>query len=838
MARYLCIHGHFYQPPRENPWLGVIEPQESARPFRDWNARIAAECYVPNAAARILDGDGRIGSIVNNYARISFNFGPTLLEWLAAEEPAAYAAVLAADRESAERFSGHGSALAQGYNHIILPLANRRDKETQIVWGLRDFMQRFGRPAAGMWLPETAVDLETLDLLALHGVRFTVLEPHQARRVRPLAPLSGMPPAAPLAARRPRRLHPHHQEHHDAHPVPPAERAAEWQDVSGGRIDTTQPYTVALPSGRSIAVFFYDGPAARGVAFENVLASGERFAERLLAGQPNEGPDRLAHIATDGETYGHHHRHGEMALAYALQQVETHGWATLTNYAAYLAAHPPAAEVEIVESSSWSCVHGVDRWRDDCGCRLGGPAGWNQAWRAPLRQALDELRDELIPLYEEAAGEILASPWEARDDSIALLLDRTPGAVDAFLERHARGAVPVGERRARALRLLEMQRHAMLMYTSCGWFFDDLAGLEAVQVLRYAGRTAQLAAELFGGRHEQDLLRRLSWARSNDPAAGTGRDLYERHVRPACTAAPRRSSCVGAAGEPQSGPPAAAPAAAESEAAHLAATPGAGEPQCGDPAATPAADPLTTTAAVADPATLADPDGGEAAALAGIDEALAGGDLELAARRLDEHLASHPASSLESLLRAGRRRGVLDRLLAAARREIEGELSRLAERHGPLLRLLGRAGLPLPAALHAGAGPLVNAGLRAALADPAADLSGLARRLDEAQGLGITLDAAGLRHALESILEGLLERLLAAPDEPGLLPRAASLAALAAAAPFVVDLWRAQNLGCKLRETVYEPRRAAETDAPDAAAATAWDTEFRRLARALAIRAD
>jgi hypothetical protein len=695
----------------------------------------------------------------------------------------------------------------------------------------------------------------------------------------------------PPAARRPRRPHPpqQHHQHHHAHLPPLADPVPEWQDVSGGRVDTTQPYAVALPSGRTIAVFFYDGPAARGVAFEHVLASGERFAERLLAGQPNEGPDRLAHIATDGETYGHHHRHGEMALAYALHQVEAHGWATLTNYAAYLAGHPPAAEVEIVDRSSWSCVHGVDRWRDDCGCRLGGPPGWNQAWRAPLRQALDELRDELIPLYEAAAGELFASPWEARDAHVALLLDRSPAATNAFLERHGRGAVPAGGHRARALRLLEMQRHAMLMYTSCGWFFDDLAGLEAVQVLCYAGRTAQLADELFGGRCEPDLLRRLAWARSNVPAAGTGRDLYERHVRPACAASARRRATVGALAEPQtsppavtlspagpqadhpspplaageawsgrsaaapqfdssaagpdaaqprSGPPAAAPAAEESEAAHPAATPGAGEPQSGAPAATPAAGLPFTTAAVADPATLADPDGAEAASLAGIDEALAGGDLELAARRLDEHLATHPASSLESLLRAGRRRGVLDRLLAAARREIEGELSRLAERHGPLLRLLGRAGLPLPAALHAGAGPLVNAGLRAALADPAADPAGLERCLDEALGLGITLDAAGLRFALESTLEGILERLLVAPDEPGLLPRAASLAALAAAAPFVVDLWRAQNLGCALREAVYESRRAAVAGALDAAPAAAWNADFRRLAAALAVRAD
>jgi alpha-amylase/alpha-mannosidase (GH57 family) len=521
MARYLCIHGHFYQPPRDNPWTSAVEAEPSAYPYHDWNARITAECYAPNAASRILDGEGRIARIVNNYARISFDFGPTLLAWLEAEEPGVYQAVLAADRDSRERFSGHGSALAQAYNHVILPLANRRDKQTQILWGLRDFEYRFGRPAAGMWLPETAVDLESLDLMAAHGVAFTVLEPHQARRVRLL------PPAGPAGAAGAGAATEAWERGGDA-------GGGGWYSLDGGRIDTTRPYTVALPSGRRIAVFFYDGPLARAMAFEGLLGSGDRFAERLLAGVPADGgPDRLVHVATDGETYGHHHRHGEMALSYALERIAASGWATLTNYGEYLAAHPPAEEVEIVGGSSWSCSHGVDRWRDDCGCALGGRPGWNQAWRAPLRQAFDALRDELAPLYERAAGELFASPWAARDDYVAVLLDRSPASVETFLARHARGQAPCGQRRVRALALLEMQRHAMLMYTSCGWFFDDLAGIETVQVLRYAGRAAQLADELFGGDCERELLRRLAWARSNDPNAGSGRDLYEAQVRTA-----------------------------------------------------------------------------------------------------------------------------------------------------------------------------------------------------------------------------------------------------------------------------------------------------------------
>jgi alpha-amylase/alpha-mannosidase (GH57 family) len=498
MPRFLCIHGHFYQPPRENPWLEAVEVQDSAYPYHDWNERITAECYAPNAASRILDGEGRVERIVNNYARISFNFGPTLLSWLEAKKPEVYRSILAADVESRERFSGHGSALAQGYNHIILPLANRRDKRTQILWGLADFERRFGRKAEGMWLPETAVDLETLELLAAAGVRFTILEPCQAGRVRAMG------------------------------------GGGEWQDVSGGRIDTTVPYEVVIPGvpgGQRLAVFFYDGGVSRAVAFEGLLNSGERFAERLTSTVPQDREgDRLIHIATDGETYGHHHRFGEMALSYALHHVEAHGLARLTNYGEYLAAHPPGMEVEIVENTSWSCAHGVDRWREDCGCQTGGDPGWNQAWRAPLRQALDWLRDELIPRYEEAARAFFPDPWAARDEYVHVLLDRSRQSVDVFLDRVSGGRPPEGKDRVRALRLLELQRHAMLMYTSCGWFFNDLAGLETEQILAYAGRVVELAEQLFETPVEGSFLGFLERARSNAPERGTGRDLYEERV--------------------------------------------------------------------------------------------------------------------------------------------------------------------------------------------------------------------------------------------------------------------------------------------------------------------
>ena len=340
MERYICIHGHFYQPPRENPWLETVEVQDSAYPYHDWNERITAECYAPNTAVRIVDGQNRIVRIVNNFARISFNFGPTLLAWLERADPDVYAAILAADRESRFRFSGHGSALAQVYNHMILPLANRRDRTTQVAWGLRDFQRRFGRFPEGIWLPETAVDLATLDVLAEQGLLFTILAPHQARRIRSL---SG--------------------------------RARTWRDLIDGTIDPSMAYLVRLPSGRTLSVFFYDGPISRSVAFDGLLRYGEDLAHRLASAFVSTRTwPQLVHIATDGETYGHHHRYGDMALAYALDYIESHQLARLTNYGEYLEKHPPLYEVEIVENTSWSCIHGIERWRSDCGCNCGSGA--------------------------------------------------------------------------------------------------------------------------------------------------------------------------------------------------------------------------------------------------------------------------------------------------------------------------------------------------------------------------------------------------------------------------------------------------------------------------------
>ncbi len=436
MERYICIHGHFYQPPRENPWLEAVEIQDSAHPYHDWNERVTAECYAPNSAARIVDGDGRVMDIVSIYARISFNFGSTLLSWMESFAPEVYQAILLADRQSIEWRSGHGNAIAQAYNHMIMPLASERDKRSQVIWGIRDFESRFGRFPEGMWLAETAVDLETLEILAEEGIIFTILAPHQADKVRKLG-------------------------------------GTKWRNVRGANIDPSMAYLCRLPSGRKINIFFYDGTISQAVAFEKLLNRGEDFAHRLLSGfsEFRQWP-QLFHIATDGETYGHHHKYGDMALAYALNYLEENGLARITNYGEYLEKHPPFQEVRILENSSWSCCHGIERWRSDCGCNSGGNPGWNQAWRAPLRSALDELRDRLAEGYALKAGEYLRDPWFARDDYISVVLDRSEENIDTFVQRHALRELTRDEL-SEVLGLLEIQRQSMLMYTSCGWFFDD-----------------------------------------------------------------------------------------------------------------------------------------------------------------------------------------------------------------------------------------------------------------------------------------------------------------------------------------------------------------------------
>ena len=491
--KYICIHGHFYQPPRENAWLGVVEMQDSAAPFHDWNEKINFECYAPNTAARILDEQGQIINISNNYSRISFNFGPTLLSWLEENDPGTYLSILEADRHSMEHFGGHGSAVAQSYSHLIAPLANGRDIETQIKWGIADFKHRFERLPEGMWLAETAVDTRTLEALADNGIKYTILAPRQGKAIRKIG-------------------------------------EKEWTDLAPDSIDPRRPYLCKLPSGKEIVLFFYHGGIAQGVAFDGYLNDGEYFASKFQEVFDQDDSFQLAHIATDGESYGHHHRHGEMALAACLQAIQNNPEVSLTNYGQYLELAEVEYEAQIHENSSWSCVHGVERWRSNCGCHTGGHADWNQAWRKPLRETLNWLRDELIPLYLRETEHLLHHPWEARNAYIQVILDRSPENIDAFLAKYTKGKLS-GSQKTRVLRLLEMQRNAMLMFTSCGWFFDEISGIETDQILQYANRAIHYADQVAGVNLHDAFLRKLADAPSN--IYPNGATSYERNVIPA-----------------------------------------------------------------------------------------------------------------------------------------------------------------------------------------------------------------------------------------------------------------------------------------------------------------
>jgi alpha-amylase/alpha-mannosidase (GH57 family) len=499
----VVVHGHFYQPPRENPWTGAIDREDSARPYHDWNERIAAECYRANAFARVVNNRNQIEYILNNYTNISFNFGPTLMGWLERATPHVYSRIVEADKHSVRRRGNHGNALAQAYNHAILPLCNERDRRTQVRWGVRDFRSRFGRNPEALWLPETACNDATMATLIDEGMKFVILSPHQAERVRPLG--------------------------------------GEWRSVADGSIDPRMPYVYFHRDGsaRSIAVFFYDAGLARGIAFENLLWSSQVMVERLekaAAGGP------LVNVATDGESYGHHYRLGERCLAYALEFEAPARGLKVTNYGEFLERHPPQFEVEIKagpngEGTAWSCAHGVGRWYRDCGCHTGGEPGWNQEWRGPLRAAFNLLRDECARFFEDAGGALLRDPWEARDDYVDVLL--THGAArERLLARHARRRLD-DEDQLRALNLLEMQRDAMLMYTSCGWFFTELSGLETLQVMKYASRAMDLMKEVGGQPPINRFLEILSRARSNVAGMGNGADVFRRFV-PGCRVTPRR----------------------------------------------------------------------------------------------------------------------------------------------------------------------------------------------------------------------------------------------------------------------------------------------------------
>ena len=796
--RFICIHGHFYQPPRENPWLETVETQDTAAPYHDWNERICAECYAPNGAARVVNAKNQITRIVNNYARISFNFGPTLLSWLKENAPRTYRMILEGEGRSRPRNRGHSSAMAQVYNHMILPLANARDKRTQIAWGIRDFQHRFRRDPEGMWLPETAVDVESLELLSEAGIKFTVLAPHQARRMR-------------------NRVW------------------EEWQGMEGGRIDPTRAYQCHLPSGRTISLFFYDGPISHAVAFENLLLDGERFARRLLSGFNAERYwPQLVHIATDGETYGHHYPHGDMALAYALDYLERNQLARITNYGEYLALYPPSQEVEIIERSSWSCLHGVARWMNDCGCRSGGGNSWNQQWRRPLRNTLDWLRDDLGAMYEMRGAGLFVDPWAARNDYVQVVLDRSSQNKDAFFAQHAPRQLSPAER-VEALRLLEMQRHHMLMYTSCGWFFDELTGPATLQILQYAARALQLSQQVTGEDREEAFLQRLQEAWSNVPGCGNGRHVYGRFVRPTMLdlvgvgAHYAISSMFGgyhddsifcyqvllekcqalASGKTKF---AAGVARLTSEMTDTWLRVAFGVLHFGDHNLSAGVRPFAD-------------DPGFEEFVDQASQAFSGADLPACLRLIDRYFCGS-IYSLKSLFQDERRR-IISQIVESTLSDAEALYRRVHEEHAPLMCFLSELQLPLPPILRLTTEFVLAKAVQRALADQESGLDVVRSLLDAAKRSGFGLDASSLESALRRRLNTLVDRWMQNPGNRQILEEVEDVVSLSRVEPFDLNLWKSQNAYYELSQGVSGNGHGSVSEA--------WLNHFRGLGQWLGV---
>jgi alpha-amylase/alpha-mannosidase (GH57 family) len=852
--RFVCIHGHFYQPPRENPWLETVEVQDSAAPYHDWNDRITAECYAPNGASRITNKQNEIIRIMNNYARISYNFGPTLLSWLSDKAPRTYRMILDADKFSAQRYSGHGSAMAQVYNHLIMPLANKRDALTQIRWGIADFEFRYGRKPEGMWLAETAVNRSVLDLMAQEGIKFTVLAPAQCYRVRRLAPDSPNPETdtTPLSSRNPTEVERAEGSAYSIAAVLDTEaieaEEISWTETPNATVDPTHPYRIRLDQGRSIDVFFYDGPASRAIAFEGLLNSGEEFAKRLLAGfhPPSAGdPDvaQISHVATDGESYGHHHKHGEMALSYAMHTIESGLDASLTNYGEFLEKFPPRWEAEVAEDTSWSCAHGVERWRSNCGCN-GGRLGWNQEWRAPLRQALDYLRDASAPLAEQLAQPLLKDLWAARDAYINVILDRTPASILKFFHQHATRELTEAERTT-CLELLELERHTQLMYTSCGWFFDEISGIETVQIIAYAGRVIQLARKLFGepsAAFEAGFLDILAQAKSNVPEIGNGAEVYRRYVNnmqigleqvgahyaisSIFRSYPEHGElfCFDVHRETQETFNSGRGRVAVGRALVYSRITEENEDICfavlhlGDQNLSAAVKRYNAD----DPAEVEafhsfSTEIGVAIRRANLPEVI----------RLIDRFFGETAYSLTSLF-ADEQHRILNTILNQTISEMEDSLRKIYEDHASLLHFLTESGMAAPPALASAARFAINASLRRAIESENFDPAEIETLLARAEADQVALDTQLLSYTAGQRMKRAMVRLEASaagdPSANGALTTALLIAETIQTIPFEVNLWQSQNIWNDLLRRSDTNYWSAE-----------WKEDFKQLGRALNI---
>ncbi len=807
MNRYICVHGHFYQPPRENPWLERIELQDSANPFHDWNERITAECYAPNARSRLLGPNGKVRDIVSNYSRMSYNFGPTLMAWMERHATSAYNDIIASNEESKKRFGGHPSAIAQVYNHMIMPLANRRDKQTQVRWGIRDYEKRFGNSPEGIWLAETAVDIETLEVLAEAGIKYTILSQYQAKRHRKL-------------------------------------KSSDWHDAVGGRIDPSHPYIQKLPSGKEINIFFYDGPISRGIAFEGLLKDGKKFADRLMSAfVDSRKHTQVVNIATDGETYGHHHQFGEMALSYALDYIESAKLAKITNYGQFLELFPPQSEVEILENTSWSCSHGIERWRANCGCNSGGKPGWNQEWRGPLRHAFDFLRDTLAPHYEQRMAQYLKDPWEARDAYIEIILDRSREQIDRFFSTRAIKQLTPAEKSS-ALKLLELQRHAMLMYTSCGWFFDELSGIETVQCLQYAGRVVQLAHEEMDNLKtlENDFLRLLTRTKGNTTTFPDGQALYRSAVKPAMIDFLKVAAhhAVASIFEPS-----------QQEADLYSYRIVQDDIRFLEAGKTSL---VLGKARITSQITLEHAEV-EFGALHFGDHAINAGvrhhvcdesyqvllnevldsfnkmDFTSIIRLFDKHFPSS-TFSLKSLFRDEQRR-ILNTLLTETSHDLSGIYNKIYQDHYTLMRFLVETGNPLPHSFTAITNFVIDSRLRSILSANDLDSARLEQTLEDGNRWHFLLEEKEFSHLFRSRAENISAQFSQKPHSLEILSQLEEFVGIIGTLPFQVNLWRVQNDFFQLTKDAFPT--LSKQGGSEEYSADAWLALFQTLGNHLSI---
>lgn len=808
MDRYICIHGHFCQPPKENPWLEEVELQDSAYPYHDWNEKIAADCYAPNAASRILDPDNRIINIINNYAKISFNFGPTQLSWLKRHIPEVYHTIIEADRESQNRFSGHGSAIAQVYNHMIMPLANSRDKHSQVIWGIMDFKYHFKRMPEGMWLPETAVDLETLEILAEHGIKFTILSPHQVKRVKKIGD-------------------------------------KKWKDVNGEEIDTKMPYLCRLPSGKTINIFFYNSQISQDIAFGDLLNNGEVFAQRLLSAfSYNQEQPQIVHVATDGETYGHHRQYGDMALAYCLYYIESNNLARITVYGEYLEKHPPTHEVQIIDNTSWSCVHGVERWKDNCGCNSSLHPRWTQGWRAPLRGVMDWLRDTLIQIYVEEMTRYTQDPWKARDDYIGVILDRSVQNVENFFTRHMSKELSKKDK-VKILKLLEMQRYAMLAYTSYGWSLDEISGIETVQVMQYAARAMQLAKEVSGISLEDTYIKILERAPSNIQNFKNGATVYEMFVKTAIIDLHRVCAHYAVSSLFEDYPdPETIKINCYTISSEIYDREEVGRQKLAIGKARVRSD-ITWEESVISFAVLHLGDhnlSGGVREYIGEDsfiimcqeikDAFLKSDIPEVIRLMDKHFGMHNYSLWH--LFKDKQRKVLDQILEFEVKEIEALLRQIYDHHYPIMHVMNEMQIPLPKALSITGEFVLNKDLRKLLDNEELNLDYLQKLIAEIEKWHFKFDKPTLSFIASRKINTLMEKLYRTPEDISLLGTIEVTLRVLTALPLQLNLWKAQNIYFSISKELY--RIMVEKAEKGNQSAKKWTDYFNSLGHYLQMR--